>query len=483
MSAPILWIGIPGLFALAMFFLGRWPRIIIILGIGVCIWVSTTAWILPIDQPIQMGSNSIKINESLRIMGRDFVMENADRPFVSLVYGLTAVWILGAYIVGSKWWFVPLSIGIIALLVAAITVEPFLFAALIIEIAALLIVPLLSPPDQKPGKGIYRFLVFQTLGMPFILFSGWMLAGAEVGSANLDLIIRAGVVLGIGFAFLMAVLPFHSWIPMVAEESEPFVTAFVLFFFPGMISLFGLSFLDRFVWLRESDVTLGVIQVVGIIMVVGGGLWAASANHLGKMFGFNVVVEIGFTLLAISLASRIGILLFFWLFFSKAFPYIFWSVGLSLIAKKNNGDLSLDSVKGLIIKNPIIAWVIIVSQLSMCGLPLFASFPVRYGLLIELAKENIAIVFWILVGIVGLLIGTLRLIVAFYSDLESDVEHSDEEGNGENRPFDPEEKQRKNLSYLALIAVLGVLFWLGLFPQNMISIASRMLEMYIELGS
>ena len=62
-----------------------------------------------------------------------------------------------------------------------------LFAALFIEMAVLLSVPLVTSIYKPPGKGIIRFLIYQTLAMPFILLSGWLLAGVEASPGNLAL--------------------------------------------------------------------------------------------------------------------------------------------------------------------------------------------------------------------------------------------------------------------------------------------------------
>jgi formate hydrogenlyase subunit 3/multisubunit Na+/H+ antiporter MnhD subunit len=131
-----------------------------------------------------------------------------------------------------------LGLAITALLVGALAVEPFLYAALFIETAVLISVPLLSAPGRKPGKGLIRFLIFQTLGMPFILFSSWLLAGIEANPGDLGLVQQAAILIGLGFSFLLAVFPFYSWIPLLTEESTPYTVGFILWMFPTVTIFF-----------------------------------------------------------------------------------------------------------------------------------------------------------------------------------------------------------------------------------------------------
>ena len=120
-------------------------------------------------------------------------------------------------------------------------VQPFLYAALLIELAALAAIPLLAPQGQAPGRSVVKFLTYQTLGMPCILLAGWLLAGVETSPGDLALTIQATVMLSLGFAFLLAVFPLHDWIPGLMAECHPYLAGFLLWVMPSVIIVFSLS--------------------------------------------------------------------------------------------------------------------------------------------------------------------------------------------------------------------------------------------------
>ena len=191
-------------------------------------------------------------------------------------------------------------------MIASIAVEPFLYAALFIEMAVLLSIPMLTSIHKPPGKGVVRFLIYQTLAMPFILLAGWLLAGVEASPGDLALAAQSASMLGLGFAFLLAIFPLYNWIPMLAEEASPFAIGFLLWILPTTTLFFGMGFLDRYSWLRSSPQLAVALQSAGLLMVVTGGIWAAFQRHLGRIMAYGSVVETGLSLIALSLDSRVG---------------------------------------------------------------------------------------------------------------------------------------------------------------------------------
>jgi NADH-quinone oxidoreductase subunit N len=420
LSAPLIWIMIPGLAALALYFIRKWEKITTLVGTLIALSLAYLAWKMPIESLFQAGIWYIRIEDTFFILGRRFIIDNADRSVLTALFLAVAFWFGGAYAARVGRSFVPFGLGIAAVLVAALSVEPFLYSALLIQMAALLCIPLLASPGKRAGRGALRFITFQTLGTPFLLFTGWMLTGSEVTPANLSLAIQAGVLLAFGFCFLLAVFPFHSWIPMLTEDTHPYAAAFVFFLLPGLVTLVGLGFLERYVWLRNSQNVYVLLQAGGALMVVSGGLFAAFQKNLGRIMGYAVLVDIGLTLMAVSLSrgiivppflgvkeTGISLSMYFYLFLTRGLALGTWALALSHI-QAHSGDLSYSAVQGMGRLLPFSAAGVILATFSIAGFPLLAGFPVRLALLENLAQSAPLAVFWAVIGSAGLLIGGIR---------------------------------------------------------------------------
>jgi formate hydrogenlyase subunit 3/multisubunit Na+/H+ antiporter MnhD subunit len=383
-----------------------------ILAIAVSLGLGFLTVILPVGSTLTFGPLSLRLNDTLYFFGRQFVLGAADLSLLTLVYGSLAFWLGAAHLARVHWFFLPSSLGMVALLTAVLAVEPFLYAALLIELVTLLSIPMLVVPGQVLGRGILRFLTFQTLSMPFILYTGWMLSGVESGSSQIVLLVRASLLMGLGFALMLAIFPFHTWIPMLMEESHPYTVTFVLNILTLVVLLFGLGFLNRYEWLRTSPTFYAILAVAGILMVITGGGLAAFEHHLGRILGYTVMVEVGYSLLAISFSPEIGLGIFFALLVPRVIGLGVWALALSILQERR-GNLSFKANQGVVSELPFASVSLVIAHFSSVGFPILAGFPARIYLWELLAERDIPLTVGLFLGTSGLLVAALRTLILF----------------------------------------------------------------------
>ncbi len=464
MSAPLLWIILPVLIGVFSVMLIS-ERATSITGGAASLILAGLALILPIDEALRLGPISLKVASSVSFLGRSLVLPPADAPLLAIIFGVCALWFFGAEAAGAASRLIPFGLIITGLLVCSIAVQPFLFASLLIEIAVLFAVPLLSPPNQIPSRGIIRFLIYQTLGMPFILFAGWLLAGVEASPGDLSLTVQSTVMLGLGFAFMLAIFPLYNWIPQLMEQASPYTTAFLLWLLPTIVIVFGMSFLDRYAWLRSSPQIIGGLRVAGLVMLVSGAWWAAFQRHFGRLMAYTCIAETGFLLLAVSLATAANANLVFLLLIPRGVGLAIWALSLSIL-RKGDPTLRFSSMQGLAHTYPVATAGLVLAALSSAGLPLLAGFPPRLALWQGLANESLGTAMWYVIGLLGALIGAVRQLAMLVMQKEDTAWASKEDLT-----------QRTMLG----IGMLG-LFVLGIFPQSVGFIVEKLPLMFQHLG-
>ncbi len=464
MNAPTIWIVFPIVIAIPLIFVNN-QRALSVLGGTIAVLLAVMANFIPIGLALSMGGLSFKIDSSLSILGRVLTIQPTEGPLLALIYAAVALWFFGAEASRTATRLVPLGFMITALMIASFAVEPFLYAALFIEMAILLAVPMLTSIYSPPSKGVVRFLIYQTLAMPFILLAGWLMGGVEASPGDLALAAQSASMLGLGFAFLLAIFPLYNWVPMLSEEVPPYIVGFLLWILPTITIIFGAGFLDRYSWLRSSQQLIVALRLAGLIMVVSSGVFAAFQRNLARILAYGAIAETGFSILALSLDLKLGIPILFLLIPARALGLAVWSLSVTII-KEEVETMRFRAARGILRILPFAGSGMIIAALSTSAFPLLAGFPARLALWQNLARDSITSALWLGVGIIGLLTGTFRSL-AVISMAE------------EYTSWQPRESLTQRI--MLGLGVIG-LFVLGIFPQVVQYFLSTMPLMFEHLG-
>ena len=371
-----------------------------------CLILIIFALIIPIDQQINIGGLSFELKSSLNILGRVFILSNDDRGLIILFYILGLVWFVGSEVIQVEKKFIPLGLTIVSLFVAAIAVQPFLYAAIIIELAVLISMLMMVSKKAEIGSGILRYLIIQSFSMPFILLAGWAAGGVEANPTDERLLIQAVVLLSLGFAFLLAAFPFYTWLPQLTHEASPYIAGFLLSLLPTVGLFLLLKFINAFTWLREFSTIFMAFRFIGGLMIITAGLWVIFQQDLTRIFGYAVILENGYSLLALGYGNEQGYKVFTFMLISRFISIALMALSLSIL--KKSGRTEIKTVKGLMYEYPVASVVFLTSLLSFGGFPLSAGFPARIVFFTNVPKENILLFLWVLIGSLGFIVVAIR---------------------------------------------------------------------------
>lgn len=378
MTTPIIWIFLPVLFSLLLILVHRLHKLSVWIACTVSILLAVVAMIFPQDLNLKLFGKNFLFDDTLLVLNRALIITGTELKTVAMLYLFSFLWNIAGMRFTISRWFPTISLTITALWVSVLAVEPFLYAALIVELIVLISVLLLTPRGQQAGSGIMRYLVLQTIALPFILLSGWMVTGIESAPSASTLILRGAVLILIGFSLWLAVFPLHTWLPMLAEKTHPWVFSFVFLMQQSSLSIFLLKVLDQFAWLRNLNGVFPAMQWVGVLTVLAGGVLASLQTKVNRILAYLILIETGYSVLAIGLISQGGGEALALSFLPRALAYLQYAYTLSSIQQiAPEIDGSFPSLRGLFTRLPFHSMSLIISLLSLLGLPALGIFPAR----------------------------------------------------------------------------------------------------------
>ncbi len=474
------------------------PIAILVLPLGMAVllqilrrWTTVTAWmaaasalivggaivLIPLERVWTLdlfGGVSVVLGQPLVLLGRSLVIQPADRLALAFLFFTTAGLFVVAWRLLPHSNFFPIALVAVSLLAAALMVEQVIYAALLIEMAVILTVFPLHEPRSTLGEaetrtrstsGGLKYLAYTTLALPGLMVTHLLLELFAVFPNDLGLLRTAATLMSLSFAILFGAVPFQTWLSNVASDGSPPVVTFIFTVGLGAVWFMLLHYLQAYAWLGRQAAFGDLFTFLGLLMIVAGGLLAASQRRLGRLVGYATLVDNGVMLLALGTEQLEGVALAILMLLARPLSLGLMTLGLQGLRDFGNGDDHYEAVSGAAWHSPWRAAAFWVGGIALAGFPISLSFAARWGLLRLIADQQLSIAMLALAGGAGVMFG---LVDAFRTMLTP-------RGEGASLKITIVEDR----VVLVLILLLIVIILLaGFFPQSAGRLALEVAEWY-----
>ncbi len=287
--------------------------------------------------------------------------------------------------------------------------------------------------DQLSNESGLKYLLLGAFATGFFLFGAAITYGAT-GTTNYNDIVAAftnntilsdtylflgiGLLL-IGFAFKVALVPFHMWSPDVYQGAPTTVTGFLCTApkaagFGALIILFNRAFVEiHYQW---QD----IFWFLSALTMTVGNVSALIQHNVKRMLAFSSVSHAGFLIMGILVLNETSIsaVLFYLVVYSIVNLGAFAIVS---AAEQEEKGLNLKDYRGLAAQHPWLSAAMTIFMLSLAGFPPTAGFVAKYGIFSAAIEQGY--IWLVIIGVLNTLISVyyyLRLVVNMYMQKEAD---------------------------------------------------------------
>ena len=332
----------------------------------------------------------------------------------------------------------------------------------------------LNRARQESGEAALKYFLLGAFASAFFLYGIALTYGATgttnlagivsfLGSASAGayLYIALGLLL-IGFAFKVALVPFHMWVPDVYQGAPTSVTAFMSVGAKAAgFAALARVLLYAFPTLESS--WMAPLAALAVLTMTLGNLSAIAQTDIKRMLAYSSIAHAGYILVGVVAANTAGAtgILFYLL------AYALMNVGAFataiVVGRRGEPGVEIADYAGLASRRPFLAAAMAIFMLSLAGVPPLAGFMGKFYLFSAAVQADLT---WLaIIGVLNSVLSVffyLRVIVVMYM--------------AENLANEAEEPKPLSLSWPLGIAValaaLGVVA-LGLWPSPLLDMAQR----------
>jgi NADH-quinone oxidoreductase subunit N len=317
-----------------------------------------------------------------------------------------------------------------------------------------------------------KYFVMGSLASGMLLYGMSMIYGAtktlDIGqiataiatmpSLEHNLILIFGLVFIVaGLAFKFGAAPFHLWAPDVYQGAP---TSTVLFI--GSAPKIAILVLTLRLVIEAMPALQAQLQQLLIILAVLsmaiGNIVAIVQNNLKRMLAYSAVAHMGYMLLGLIAGTPqgYGAAMFYMITYTLMSLAAFGAI--ILVSRAGIEADRFDDLKGLNVRSPWLAFMMLIVMFSMAGIPPFVGFFAKLAVLEALVKVDL--IWLVVVALVLSVIGAyyyLRVVKMMYFDAPED-----------NTPI------VNSIDMRAAISINGILILgLGIIPGGLLQICRQ----------
>ena len=287
----------------------------------------------------------------------------------------------------------------------------------------------LDRDNQKATESAIKYFVLGALASGLLLYGMSMIYGA---TSSLDLSIIAAallnhpmdhaiLVLGLvfmvaGLAFKLGAVPFQMWVPDVYEGS-PSSIAMLISSVPKLAA-FAITFRLLGDGLQSMMVDWKQMMLIMAILSIGiGNITAIAQTNIKRMYAYSTISHIGFILFGLMSGTLNGYASSLFYVISYMFMTLASFAVLIIMSRKNFDCQTLEDFKGLNKRNSWYAFLMLITMLSMAGIPPTIGFYAKFMVLQAAFDAGFAgfVVYAVLMALVGMFY-YIRIVKLMYFD-------------------------------------------------------------------
>jgi NADH-quinone oxidoreductase subunit N len=270
--------------------------------------------------------------------------------------------------------------------------------------------------DDKSTEAGFKYFLFGAMTSTIMLYGFSLLYGftgttniyqmaqnVQTGGLSLGVLFGSVLLVLVGFGFKVSAVPFHFWAPDVYEGSPTPVAGFL----STASKAAGFAVLLRVLIAAFPEISPywgAIVAALATATMTLGNLLALAQKNIKRMLAYSSIAHAGYAMIGVVAISSLGVTsVIFYLI-----TYIVTNLaafGVVAAVGRITGSDDIASYAGLSRRSPTLALVMLVSFLSLSGMPPFGGFIVKFGVFAAAIQANLV---WLAV------IGVLNSIVGLY---------------------------------------------------------------------